>query len=59
MRCIYLNANDVCKAHPYGDTFDYKPEAETLKAYCKHELDMRGCPRLTTYQAHLSALQKE
>lgn len=59
MRCIYLNATDVCMAHPWGEEFDWKPEAETLTAYCKHAHDMRSCPRLVTYQNHLTAENKK
>ena len=43
MRCIYLTADDICKAHQLGETFDYKPEAETLTAWCKHNTNMRSC----------------
>lgn len=59
MRCIYLIEGDVCKAHPLGDAYDYKPEAETISAYCKHPHDMRSCPRLVTYQNHLASEHKK
>ena len=59
MRCIYLDENDVCKAQPHNVGIEYKPEAETLNNLCKHAYDMKGCPRLLTYQEHLKSLKSE
>jgi len=61
MRCIYLDKNDSCAASPIriGAEADlYKPEPETLTKFCKHEHDMKVCPRLMTYQEHLKSSNK-
>ena len=61
LKCIYLTNDDVCVASPiriFKETDEYKPEPVTLQKYCKHESDMRCCPRLETYQNHLKSINK-
>jgi hypothetical protein len=58
MQCIYLDKDGNCRASPISainDADRYKPEAGTLTKFCKHDYDMRSCPRLFTYQNHLKS----
>lgn len=61
MQCIYLTSDGICLAtpiKPMNEAEYYKPEPETLTALCKHNYEMKNCPRLLTYQDHLKASQK-
>ena len=45
-------------AHPPHVKTEYKPDEETLNAYCKNDEDMNACPRRHMYEDYLEALGK-
>ena len=47
--------NGLCGASPKGMSISYRPDEETVKAYCKNELEMKACPRLHQYEDYLEA----
>jgi hypothetical protein len=55
MQCIYLMFNGICGASPPNVGMVYRPDAETLKAYCQNDVDMKACPRVHMYEDYLEA----
>jgi len=47
--------NGICGASPPKVGSSYRPDEETLKAYCKNDPDMKACPRLHQYEDYLEA----
>lgn len=55
MQCIYLIFNGICGASPPNVGYSFRPDEETLKAYCKKDPDMKACPRVHQYEDYLEA----
>jgi hypothetical protein len=59
MRCIFLDAQGFCLAHPKIESLEkaFSPENDVKKEYCETE-NFGKCPRLATTYDYFRAITK-